>query len=648
MLTVRTPHQSARALHALFALTCLALIVGAAAPMALAQGFTEFTISDPTFVTGPDSDFWVASAAPADFDADGDLDLLVSGYLVVYYQDVVEKLLVFRNDGKIDASTWGFTAIPLDFGGLYFHDGDLAWGDYDNDGDPDVLVAATSECALFRNDGGALHRTSTVLPAYWESSDGVSLDFNSIAWGDYDNDGDLDLIVPSTVDANEYQPTKLLRNDGPGAGDAWTFTDVAADLPISPNAISSWADMDGDGDLDLLHGFVQPGSGFLNTYRNDAGGLVQVGDNLAQIRYGAADWGDADNDGDLDIVYGGNLDRPDGYGETLVRILWNDGAGGYVPEVIVNEFQSPEEPWLDFNAVSWADYDSDGDVDLLVSGEWLGDGEIFGRSMVYTNAGGAFSPSTAVLPAPIIGLAGGAFTWFDVDNDGDLDYFVAGGYYMPEGAGLVESRTQLFRNDAVESNAPPTAPTGLSATTIGLGGVHLTWSPSVDDHTPANRLSYRIELGRAGTLMTHESALPEPGMVRGRTDWNLHGLKPGAYRWTVRALDTAMNGSDEAQGTFTLGTVSVEPAAGPALSFAPGPNPVRASDQLVLVLDHAQAINVSVFDLEGRRVAMLARGEFDAGPHAISLEPARLRSGSYFVRAVSEGHTASRRITVVR
>lgn len=86
--------------------------------------------------------------------------------------------------------------------------------------------------------------------------------------------------------------------------------------------------------------------------------------------------------------------------------------------------------------MTWADYDSDGDIDLLVRGEWLGQGEIFGRSEVYVNNGGAFTLGSEPLPAPLMGNAGGAFTWFDVDSDGDLDYFVAGGYEVPGGNGL--------------------------------------------------------------------------------------------------------------------------------------------------------------------------------------------------------------------
>jgi hypothetical protein len=136
--------------------------VALTAPSARAQqGFTEFALTDPDLNSSPETDFWIASAAPADVDADGDLDLLVAGYFVVYFESVEERLTLYRNDGPLDATTWALTPVPVEATGLYFNSADLAWGDYDNDGDPDVVVAAYGETALYRNDDGVLARTCT-------------------------------------------------------------------------------------------------------------------------------------------------------------------------------------------------------------------------------------------------------------------------------------------------------------------------------------------------------------------------------------------------------------------------------------------------------------------------------------------------------
>jgi FlgD Ig-like domain/FG-GAP-like repeat len=644
------------------AFLCCLLALGTLPYGAEAQvGFTEFTLTDPDLNSSSGTDFWIASAAPADADADGDLDLLIAGYFVVYPNvenpdgSVEERLTFYRNDGPA-GTEWALTPIPVDAGDLTFGSADLAWGDYDGDGDPDVLVAGNGAVRLYQNVGGVLTSTGTELPDYHEDSDFSTMDLHSVSWADYDNDGDLDILLPSVIAEWSYTPTKVLRNEGPGSGDAWIFTDVSAGLPIAPNAVSAWADMEGDGDLDLLIANISPyGDNLLDTYRNDDGTLVAADQGLAFIRYGTTDWGDADDDGDLDIVYAGNIDLENGTGETVVRILFKEDQGGYTPVTVVRDFQSPEEPWLDFNAVTWADYDSDGDVDLLVTGEWLGDGEIFGRSLVYVNTAGTFQAAGDPLPAPIAGNAGGAFAWFDVDSDGDLDYFVAGAYYVPDGNGLVEARTQLFRNDAQAANAPPSVPENLRVNLDG-GAVTLAWDPATDDATPQPTLTYEIEIVGSGPPMAFERALPEPGNISRNTSWTIQGLSPGVYWWTVRSLDSAFNASSPAQGTFQAGTASVasDPSAprAPALSAA-YPNPSRPSTTVRFQLPSAWAVSLDVFDVSGRLVKTLVRGPRAAGTHHMTWDgrdqagqPAA--SGVYLLRLETPQGILSERVTLLR
>ncbi len=666
---------------ALGGFVAFAALVASTASSDAQLSFTEFALSDTTLNSSPSTDFWIASAAPADVDADGDLDLLVAGYYVIYATEenpdgfVEERLTLYRNDGPADAITWNLTPIPVNPGTLTFGSADLAWGDYDNDGDPDVVVAAAGEMALYRNDAGTLVATPTVLPVYYEDSDFTTMDQRSLSWGDYDNDGDLDLLVPSVVSEFDWEPTALLRNGGPGAGDAWTFTDATAGLPVAPNGVSGWADADQDGDLDLLLGNVSAyGNNFLETWRNDTGMLARADTALAFIRYGTADWGDPDADGDLDVVYCGNIDLPDGTGETVVRILYSDGAGGYTPlDVARADFSNPDEPWIDFSAVTWADYDSDGDVDLLVSGEWLGVGEIFGQAVVYRNDAGTITASTEPLPPPISGNAGGAFAWFDVDADGDLDYFVAGAYFVPGGNGLVEARTQLFRNDATVANAAPTAPPGLAAVVTGAEDVTLDWNASSDDSTPQASLTYELEVvaeaGPAGSGAGSRSgsgagggpagmrALPQPGNVSRNTSWALSGLAPGTYAWSVRALDTAFNGSAMAQGSFVIGAVAAPGDPGSMMSgiglalSAPFPNPVRTASrpaQFTLRLEQAGPVRVAAYDPGGRRVAVLHDGPLPAGTHRLAFDARGLASGAYFVRATGPAGDATQRVTIAR
>jgi hypothetical protein len=113
-------------------------------PAAIAQtSFTEVTPTTGTlWVTNADEDFWINSVAPADVDADGDLDLAVIGYYVVYFGDVTHMLVIFKNEGPDAEGRWVFAEESVGLAPLWAGESDLAWGDYDNDGDPDLVVAS--------------------------------------------------------------------------------------------------------------------------------------------------------------------------------------------------------------------------------------------------------------------------------------------------------------------------------------------------------------------------------------------------------------------------------------------------------------------------------------------------------------------------
>jgi len=262
-----------------------------------------------------------------DYDNDGDLDLYLANYASA------NKL--FRNDGA--GVFTDVTSGPLGDTGLGHN---AVWGDYDNDGDVDLYLANEGQAnKLFRNDGGdvfvdatsgPLGDTGNSIAAAWADYDndgdldlyftnwfsgtnrllrndgsGVFVDVTSvpvtgngwgtgIAWGDYDNDLDLDLYV-----VNHNQPNILLRNDGGG-----NFSDVTTG-PLAQTAAgrgAAWADYDNDGDLDL---YIANHEGDRNKLlRNDGvDGFVDVTNSLLGIdgnEHGMA-WGDYDGDGDLDI-----------------------------------------------------------------------------------------------------------------------------------------------------------------------------------------------------------------------------------------------------------------------------------------------------------------------------------------------------------
>ncbi len=206
------------------------------------DGGNAFT--DVTAISGPVGDPATGrGVAWADCDNDGDLDFyLANGSNQELGVDRrINRLFENLGDGTFADSTSG----PLFSTG---HSRGVAWGDYDNDGDFDLYVAAISavgtigdngENHLFRNDGALVF--TDVTPANLICSGST----RDCSWIDYDNDGDLDLYLVAT-----NAPCKLFRNDG---GNVWT--DVATG-PIAGNSgngnSASWSDYDNDGDLDVF------------------------------------------------------------------------------------------------------------------------------------------------------------------------------------------------------------------------------------------------------------------------------------------------------------------------------------------------------------------------------------------------------------
>jgi hypothetical protein len=269
--------------------------------------------------------------------------------------------------------------------------------------------------------------------------------------------------------------------------------------------------------------------------------------------------GDYDTDGDMDILVAGNIQEANGSFNTVLRVYRNDGAGVYTPITL----PAPSPNWLDYHAASWADYNSDGVIDLLVTGSFIGNAEIVGGSEIYLNQGGTFVPSGANLSAPVESIGrGGTFSWLDIDGDGDLDYLVAGAYFVPDGNGLVEAQIHLYRNDAARINRAPITPSGLTSRDLGNGSVLLSWTTSLDDSTAARALTYDIEIAYRSQLTALAAApprrLPQPGGIfflkntSAIKNWRVRGLPAGIYDWSVRAVDSAYNESPRAMGSFTV------------------------------------------------------------------------------------------------
>ena len=152
-------------------------------------------------------------------------------------------------------------------------------------------------------------------------------------------------------------------------------------------------------------------------------------------------------------------------------------------------------------------------MDILLAGHYNSGTQIEGRARIYTNVNGIFTDSGNELPAPhASGDRGGTFSWLDIDGDGDLDYFIAGEYFVPGGNGLVEAQMHLYRNDALGTNEAPQIPSGLTVTQVSIVQSFCHGSRGSDDHTPANVLTYDLRLFRDDVPVPFRRISLNPGM----------------------------------------------------------------------------------------------------------------------------------------
>jgi acyl-homoserine-lactone acylase len=303
-----------------------------------------------------------------------------------------------------------------------------AWGDYDGDGDIDLAVSLGSgELRLYRNDRRGKQRRFVSVGAKLGLPQAGSHELRGLSWGDFDADGDLDLLGGPTKTS---YATMVFRNDG-AAGFVNVANEIGLSIPGRSARQTNWIDFDNDGDLDV---YASNRVGPNALLRNDAGRFTQVfagaGPSDDRPTVGAC-WFDMDRDGDLDAYLANQAGAADA--------LWRNDGDAFTDVAPLLGMTGPLRTQAEGGVgCAIGDYDNDGDFDIFTAS--------YGRNLLYRNDGdGRFTEVGLALGLGAINHAVGA-DWGDFDNDGDLDLFVAA---YTGSSGEQQPSCALFRNDGV-------------------------------------------------------------------------------------------------------------------------------------------------------------------------------------------------------
>ncbi|MCR5887792.1 FG-GAP-like repeat-containing protein [Hymenobacter sp. J193] len=278
----------------------------------------------------------------------------------------------------------------------------LAVGDVDGDGDLDMLVANNIDntVSIRLNDGSGSYAAPATNPE-------VAVGGNNpvVAVGDVDGDGDLDMLV-----ANSFGGGRVSVNLNNGSGSFAGGSDFY--VGNNPQDLTV-GDVDGDGDLDVLtanysNGSI--GSGTVSVRLNDGTGTFTALTLNPAVGRGPSTVtvGDVDGDGDLDLLTANFVDN-------TVSVRLNDGAGNFTPPATNPEVAVGSGA----GSVALGDVDGDGDLDLVVTN--VSDDNV---SVRLNDGTGNFTPP-ATNPEVAVGDSPYTVALGDVDGDGDLDLVVS-------------------------------------------------------------------------------------------------------------------------------------------------------------------------------------------------------------------------------
>ena len=536
-----------------------------------------------------------------DYDNDGFQDLVISGY-ADNCQTCNFPILLYHNNG--DGTFTRITTGPIaTYSGRTFG---CAWGDYDNDGKLDLMVCVgfQQNNLLFHNEGNGVFTQVTIGPIV--NDIGWS---QACAWCDYDRDGWLDLFV-----SNEYnKPNFLYHNNGNGTFTKVTSGSIVNDIGWSRGA--AWGDYDNDGWPDLFVVNYQGINDFL--YHNNGNGTftkITSGPEVTDIDWGSGcSWGDYDNDGYLDLYVTNN--------NTPNRLYHNNGNGTFT--------LSPTQPSLE-NGLSfgsgWEDFDNDGYLDLFVAKQQT-------SNALFKNFNGV---SFSRVSNDVVGIDGGfsAFgIWGDYNNDGKIDLFVS-------------------------NTGSPT--TNFLYKNVSNGGNYVICKLKGGCHSNKSGIGARINLYSGNLSEIREIS---GGSSMGTQDmlWQHFGVGNHSMIDSI-IVSWPYGNTPELQKLRNIPvnqTITIEECVIGIKSnnnqipldyslLQNHPNPFNPTTKIKFELPASDDVKLKIYDNLGNEVTTLIDSKLNAGYYEIEFKGENLSSGVYFYKLIAGNYIVTRKMVLIK
>lgn len=550
-----------------------------------------------------------------DYDNDGDLDLYVSngkrfGQRSFLYQNNAGNFTRIFGAGPVNDS------LPFD---------GASWADMDNDGKIDFCAVTwyDSISVLYKNEGSGSFTFLGNSPIVTDR--GFS---ETCSWGDYDNDGLVDLIITNSRFSSSRN--RLYKNLGSGNFSRVDSGAIFLDVGLLSRGVN-WVDIDGDRDLDI---FIANESGATDyMYKNSGGGFFTKLTGIAPTTSGgiswSSSWGDYDNDGDFDLF----VTNSENQKNFLFR---NDGDFSFTR--ILSDPSVNENGY--YACSGWGDYDNDGDLDMFVT-QAYGPVNVYLKNHLYKNlfmesGNPVFEKITSGELVNDSGYSYG-FAWADWDADGDLDLFTAKTYNENENnaAFLNNGNSNKWLEIRLKGNPTNRSAVGTKVivkATINNNPVRLVRSVEGQAGYCSQNLDLHFGLGNAAVV---DSV---------RIEW-LSGATEHYTNISVNQLLTIEEGIPI--GIHQNGT---EVPGGYRL-YQNYPNPFNPSTRIGFDIPaggNAESLKLFVYDISGKQRAELFKGILKPGSYTAEWNAQNFPSGVYFCVLAGSNYKLTKKMILVK